>query len=479
MNDHALVEALRTQDPGALAVLYDTHAEGIYRYCWSLLLSSDSAQVALRDTLIAAEAHIDALADPERLRPWLYALARGECLRRRRPVPPDAGEALGEAAPPDDPGDADLRIMAWNATQSLPSADRELLELTARHALSTSDVAAILGSSPRQVEVAEEEARERLRDAITAEFLAGKGPYDCPGRARILTGFSGDLTAEMRGQLVRHVTHCEMCSPHRTRQVSAAKVFELLPAPSLPESLRVRVLSCFVDPELVPYRRYIAKRSAALDAAGFPCPGEKKARRWPQALAGALAAVAAVIAIGAIFHQFGGQDGGLSGVAVGAFPAPGEPPGIRMPWQPDPQDTTIRVEPILDSTATRPIGVLDPTLPLTPTRPPTTAVWTPTPPPSKTATPQDPPSELPGAGDPTRDPQGGHSTAQPTTPAKSPTPCPATPTPTKTATPIQTPTKTQTPTQVPTQVPTTPPPTDPPAESPAPGTPPPASPPTS
>src|SRR4051794_20908910 len=127
MNDGVLVEALRARDPGALAALYDTHAEGVYRYCWVMLAGPDGAQVALRDTLIAAEALVGSLADPERFRTWLYGLARGECLRRC--TPPDAAPAQTEPAPPlmashvtapfmspaADSADADLRIVAQSA----------------------------------------------------------------------------------------------------------------------------------------------------------------------------------------------------------------------------------------------------------------------------------------------------------------------------------------------------------------------------
>ncbi|MFI6499826.1 hypothetical protein [Nonomuraea typhae] len=465
MNDRMLVEALRADDPGALAALYDTYAEGIYQYCWSLLLSSDSAQVALRDTLIAAEAHIFALAEPERLRPWLYALARGACAVRRLSAPADApagaSRALTEAPEPDEPGDADLRIMAWNATHSLPADDRELLELSTRHELPTADLAVILGLAPRQVELAEEAARERLREEVTAEFLARKVPYDCPRRARILAGFAGELTAEMRRHLVRHVAHCELCAPHHTRAISAAKVFELLPAAPLPESLRVRVMSCFIDPELVPYRRYVARRAGILDAAGFPRPGEKKSGKRHRALAGALAAVVTVIAIGIVFYQFGIGRGDLSGLATGAFPATGEPPGIRLPWAPDPQDTTIRVEPIPDNATTRPIhGIAATDLPaVTPpgtappaTRTPSSPAPSPsraTRPPTSSASPTPAPSTpgraepgIPGGGQATRDPQGRPTrTPCPTTPPPA-TPPSATPSPvTPSASPEPSPTR--------------------------------------
>ncbi|MDA0639898.1 RNA polymerase sigma factor, partial [Nonomuraea ferruginea] len=353
MNDRVLVEALRAGDPGALAALYDAHAESVYRYCRCLLRDADSAQVALRDALIAAEAHAGLLADPGMLRPWLYALARSECRRRRIAGPQPAGEALAGAPEPADPADADLRIMAWNAVQSLPAADREVLELDTRHGLSAAGLAAVLGIPARRLDAVREQARDRLRDAVTAEILAMKGPYDCPRRARILTGFAGELTPDMREHLVRHLARCETCSPHRSRQVSAAKVFELLPQVTLPESLRVRVLSCFVDPELFLYRRYVARRSQALDGAGFPLPGDRKPRVWPRAVACTVAAVTTLVAIAGIFEYFGKEVGGLPGVATAAFPPEGKPP--VLPWRRAEADATAGPE--LGRTAGLPLDV--------------------------------------------------------------------------------------------------------------------------
>ncbi|MGW0802175.1 RNA polymerase sigma factor [Nonomuraea sp. NPDC002799] len=466
MDDRMLVEALRARDPGALAALYDAYAENVYRYCWSLLLSADGAQVALRDTLIAAEAHASALVDPDRLGAWLYALARVECLRRRAAAAPGAAEALAEAPPLGEPADADLRIMAWNAVRSLPLADREVLELTHRHDLPGPELSQVLGVPARQVEQALEEARERLGHAITAEVLARKGPYDCPRRARILAGFSGELTQEMREHLVRHLPGCEVCAPHRDREVSPAKVFELLPAAVLPDSLRIRVMSCFIDPELMPYRRYVARRTGTLGAAGFPVPTGKGLQKWPQALAGALAAVATVVAIAVIFQQFGKEGGGVSAVATAAFPATGEPPGFRLPWQPEPEDVPLTVEPVLDSTVIQPIGVTGvptqappllvpahlpvrtgpagrPGLSRGPSSPAEPPVWPPNEP-----TPADPPGEEPGPGP---EPQPAPITPPPR-PTPTPTPAPPPPqTPSPTATPTQT--ATPTPTEEPSATP--------------------------
>ncbi|GAA3696499.1 hypothetical protein GCM10022224_072720 [Nonomuraea antimicrobica] len=475
MNDRALVEALRAREPGALAALYDAYAESVYRYCWSLLLSRDSAQVALRDTLIAAEAHVGALADPERLRTWLYALARAECLRRRATAPPGAAEVLAQAPALDDPADADLRVMAWNAVRSLPVAEREVLELVHGHELPAGELAQVLATPPRQIELLVEEARESLRDAITAEILARKGPYDCPRRARILAGFSGELTQEMREHLVRHLPQCEICAPHRTREVSAAKVYELLPGAALPGALRVRVMSCFVDPELLPYRRYVARRTAALGAAGFPVSGGRGGRRWRRAVAGTLAAVAAVVAIAVIFDRIGRDNGGVTGVATAAFPATGEPPGIRLPWHDRPQDVPLTVAPILDHATTRPLGVTG--TPEPPALLPSQVWASPSSGPPPSAPPHLPrpggttpgefptqvtPAEPAPSWEPTRRPtkrptpwHPGTRTPWPTpthTPTHTSTPSP-TPTPTRTATPLPTATPSETVAPTPTEQP--------------------------
>src|SRR5688500_18578573 len=82
MNDHVLVEALSSRDAGAPTSWSDAYADRHYASCWFQLRSREAAQAALHDTLIAAEAHIGRLRAANRLGPWLYAIARLECVRR-------------------------------------------------------------------------------------------------------------------------------------------------------------------------------------------------------------------------------------------------------------------------------------------------------------------------------------------------------------------------------------------------------------
>ncbi|MBO3751841.1 zf-HC2 domain-containing protein [Streptosporangiaceae bacterium NEAU-GS5] len=355
MSDRVLVEALRARRSGALAALYDAYAERLYRYCLALAGSADAAQVALRDTMIAAEAHIGALADPESLRPWLYALARGECGRRRAAEAPDViadgiTEPVTIAVPPlDDPADADLRVVAWYAARGLSADDRELLDLATRHGLAPDEIARIVGRDPHDTQARLAAATERLRDTITVEMLARKGPHDCPRRARLLAGFAGELTPETRDQLARHVAKCETCRSHRAGQASAARVFGLLPAAVMPDTLRVRVMSCFFDPELVPYRGYVARRVGALDAAGFPLTRERRRRQWPQAIAGGIAAVAAAAAIALGFVQLAQAPEHAVGIASGAYPIDsgpaGTPPSGSRPVSSQPDNSPMTVNP--------------------------------------------------------------------------------------------------------------------------------------
>ncbi|MBP2704305.1 hypothetical protein JOL79_10825 [Microbispora sp. RL4-1S] len=371
MNDGVLAEALRARDPGALAALYDTYAENIYRYCRVMLPGPDAAQVALRDTLIAAEALVGSLADRDGFRTWLYALARGECLRRRTAPVSVSGDApaAGGARPPDDGGparadtppagfpilsadpsgpgggfggapdsgaEADLRSVARSAVASLSVDDRELLELSARHDMSPAELAAVVGAGQRHTDALLQAATDRLREAITVELVARGSARECEWVGATVGESPDGLTRAQRERLRKHLIRCETCSRHRMRQVSPAKVFSLLPQVALPETLRVRVLSAFIDPELVPYRRFVAKRVGSLDAAGYPrARCIRQEGRLAQAIAGTVAAVATVAAIALVFAQFAdGRDdiaaisprwvpSSGAGVTPGVTPAPG------------------------------------------------------------------------------------------------------------------------------------------------------------
>jgi len=309
-----LVEALRARDPGAPAALYDTHGESLFRYCWFVLRSRDAAQVALRDTLVLAEAHIRQLRDPEMLRPWLYAIARAECLRRQE----SAGTAHDVVVARPDQPDADRRLIAWQAVMSLDPAEREALELTIRHGMDAGQAAQVMSLSAAGLRQTLDRSRVHLEHALAGEILARHGVHGCPERAAALQGWAGELTVPLRERLVNHATSCQICHRYLPRNVAATKVYSLLPLPVPPQAMRLRVMTCFTDPELVGYRMFVAGKITGFDPAGFPDesasaaappPARRLRRRRIGAWTGPAAAVVTVamlVATAIAISRFGG-----------------------------------------------------------------------------------------------------------------------------------------------------------------------------
>ncbi len=82
MGDSEVVASIVAGDPEGLAAAYDKYAGDLYGYCQSLLQDPNDAADAVQDTFVIAASKLAGLRDPERLRAWLFAVARNECLHR-------------------------------------------------------------------------------------------------------------------------------------------------------------------------------------------------------------------------------------------------------------------------------------------------------------------------------------------------------------------------------------------------------------
>jgi DNA-directed RNA polymerase specialized sigma24 family protein len=243
MGDSRVVNALRKQSPDSVAKLFDAYGEQLFQYCWLTLRSGDAAVAAARDTVIAARAHIGRLRDPELLAPWLYALARVQC-QHRTALPPDAA-----GVPPARTGqpDAGARLIAWQAVMSLSPAEREALDLVARHGMSARDAGLVTGLGTVETDSLIGQARASLQRALAAELA-----------------FDGTVSG-------RPVP--DRLPPRRV--VSVAKVYARLPLLTLPSAIRGEVLAFARGPERENERALAASRVAAFDHAGFPAPPER------------------------------------------------------------------------------------------------------------------------------------------------------------------------------------------------------------
>src|SRR6266851_3636949 len=305
MKDREIVAAIAAGDPAGLADAYDKYAESLYGYCGWMLSESDRAADTVQDTFAIAAANLGGLRDPRRLRPWLYAVARNECRRRRL----RAGEAgLDEAADLADPsanaGDnterAELRGLVRAAMDGLNPGEREVIELGLRHDLSGADLAAVLGVSRNQAHAVASRARGRLEREAGVLLVARTGRWACPALDLMLHDWDGRLTAPVRKQVARHTGQCDACAFRSHSALRPALLDGMAPLAAFPRGLREKVLRLCADdsPPARACREEVRQRAGPFAANGFP-QQVRQPRGRMLALSGGAAAAAMLIAIAA------------------------------------------------------------------------------------------------------------------------------------------------------------------------------------
>src|SRR5262249_21068238 len=179
-----IVAAIAAGDPAGLAAAYDDYAPALYGYCLTLLSEPADAAEAVLDTYLVAVVKLDGLHDPERLRPWLYAVARKACFHRLRARGLSAPVATAVAATSNDPDLAvdpereELRDLVVDALSGLNPGDREVIELNLRHVLDGDDLADALGVSRKQALALVSRARAQFEGSLGA-LLAARAGGDC------------------------------------------------------------------------------------------------------------------------------------------------------------------------------------------------------------------------------------------------------------------------------------------------------------
>src|SRR5215469_8987355 len=278
MRDREIVAAVVAGDPAGLAAAYDSYAAVLYSYCRSLLAEPEDAADAVQDTFVIAAAKLGGLRDPDRLRPWLYAVARNECHRRLRARArfaslDEAGDVTDAAeTEPRGPDAAALKEMVSAALAGLNPGDREVIELNLRHDLTGGDLADALGVPPNQAHALASRARSQLERSLGALLVARSGRKSCTELNAILAGWDGNLTILLRKRISRHVDSCETCGERKRRELSPAMLFSVLPVFALPRGLRQQVLRLVSDssPEAASYRDTLVRRAGNFGSSGFP-----------------------------------------------------------------------------------------------------------------------------------------------------------------------------------------------------------------
>ena len=312
MRDSEVVAAIVAGNPEGLAEAYDRYASPLYTYCRSLLREPADAADAVQDTFVIAASRLAELRDRNRLRPWLYAVARNECHRRLRARTTQVTTPLDEMPDVTDTsadvsGEAErdeLRTLLRSAVRGLNSGEQDLIELQLRQGLDAAEIAAMLGVSRNHAHALLSRARDQLEISLGALLVARSGREDCAALNTMLADWDGQLNVLMRKRINRHIENCPACTERKKRELAPALLLGLaplaaLPTGAVPPGLREQVLRLASSntPDAAAHRASVAQRTAAFGHHGFPKPLDPPKAAWWRTRSGQAAAAAAAAAV--------------------------------------------------------------------------------------------------------------------------------------------------------------------------------------
>lgn len=255
-SDADLVARVLTGDREAFATVYDRYGPRLFDFAYSMTRHREEAADAVADSFVLFAERLGQLRDPDRLRPWLYAIVRSECLRRlkaRKRFAYDGEEHLiamaDDAITPDAAAEqAALRQLVWDAAEGLADRDRALLDLHLRQGLEGAELGEAMGVTAANAYVMLTRLRSQVERSLGALLIARMGRDDCEDLDDLLADWDGTFSVLIRKRVARHVETCEICSERRRIMVSPWTLFASVPLFVAPLSLRDRVVA---DTQLV------------------------------------------------------------------------------------------------------------------------------------------------------------------------------------------------------------------------------------
>lgn len=224
ISDAELVSAAAAGDRRAFAGIYDRYAHRLHDFCIGMVRDRDAAADCVQEVFCTAAADLPKLRDPDKLRSWLYAIARHTALRtihtrRREPVCDDVPDvASGDPSPDLLAARSELVNLITEAAGGLSDRERAVLELAYRHGLDGPELAEALGVSNESGRKLVQRLRDTMERSLGALLVARRGrtaQNDCPELGAILSGWDGKFTILMRKRVSRHIESCPICEQER------------------------------------------------------------------------------------------------------------------------------------------------------------------------------------------------------------------------------------------------------------------------
>ena len=201
-SDAELVAGVLAADRDAFAAIYDRYGTKLYDFAYSMLRHREDAADAVADSFVLVAERLSQLRDPERLRPWLYAIVRSECLRKlraRKRVAFGGEEQLiqmaDDALTPDQEAErAAMQKIVWDASAGLADRDRALLDLHLRQGLEGAELGEAMGVSASNAYVMLNRLRAQVDRSLGALLIARLGRDDCDDLDDLLADWDGTFS---------------------------------------------------------------------------------------------------------------------------------------------------------------------------------------------------------------------------------------------------------------------------------------------
>jgi RNA polymerase sigma factor (sigma-70 family) len=393
--DAQLVTAYLAGDRNALASIYDLYASGLYDTAAAMLSDRHDAADMVQDVFCIAAERLNQLRDPNRLKPWLYAVLRNEVYRRTKkrkrtiptdfqsPTVPDVVAAFDPNAEGATTSFDELAELVRSAAAGLDERDRLVLELSVRQGLTGTDLADALGVSPEQSYSLVHRMRDRVEKSLGAFTVAKMGRNDCHELASIVSGWNGEFSVLIRKRVARHIDECAICEKTRSKFAPLA-LFGAAPAFLLPFGLRDKVLAA---------TQTIPVPSQSADVHGLKTQrGPHRSRHiklsrndgFPRLARASRHAVAFVVSTGAALLLIAGvvlvqqRDGSNNDVLADQIVVDLTQPAIDTTALPAPESSTVTNSEVPTSSVQNSEPTTNVIVPIPSTRPTTPAATTPT-----------------------------------------------------------------------------------------------------
>ncbi|HKA93282.1 MAG TPA: sigma-70 family RNA polymerase sigma factor [Acidimicrobiia bacterium] len=240
LTDAELVASARSGDRSALSEIYDDYADRLYDLCTSVLRDPEAAFDTMVDTFVLAALELYRLRRPEKLEPWLFALARQQLLGRDIPIGVDEHAEFNGAT--GSAGSDGAGAIVWEGASWFPGKDRILLDLHARQPLDNRALADTLGVSPPHAAALIRDLDEKLERQLSALLIARFARPDCERLKKVIATEDDAHPDKWLRHVAEHVDMCGTCAPLRQDQPNAIRLIAEVPAEPAPPEVRDEVL---------------------------------------------------------------------------------------------------------------------------------------------------------------------------------------------------------------------------------------------